>query len=55
MKPFIKTLLGDGRNVAVVALILGLGACTLLTGDPRIAWVVLPALTLSGVAYLARR
>ena len=54
MKPFIKTLVGDGRNVAVVALVLGLGAAGVLTGDPRVAWVALPALTLGGIAYLAR-
>ena len=54
MKPFIKTLVGDGRNVAVVSLVVGLGAAIALIGDPRIAWVALPALTLCGIAYLAR-
>ena len=54
MKPFIKTLIGDVRNVAVVGLVLGLGAATTLTGDPRAAWVALPVLTLCGIAYLAK-
>lgn len=55
MSPFIKTLFGDFHNVAVVAAILGITAALELAGAARAAWLIMPMLTLCGVAWLVRK
>lgn len=55
MNGLIKTLIGDLQNVAVVSAILGVTAALELSGHLQAAWLVMPVLTLSGVAWLARR
>lgn len=55
MNGFIKTLIGDFQNVAVVAAILGVTAAVELSGHLQAAWLVMPVVTLGGVAWLARK
>ena len=54
MKAFAKTLFGDRRNIAGVALMVALAA--LLTGLGHADWAVfaMPAAGLGVVAWLAR-
>lgn len=54
MKAFVKTLVGDLRNVAVVAGILAIGAGLALAGHAAAAWLVMPVVAVGGVAWLAR-
>ena len=54
MKAFVKTLIGDLRNVVVVAGILAVGAALALAGHPAAAWLVMPVAAVGGVAWLAR-
>lgn len=53
MGPFIKTLFGDARNVAVVAAILVLEFALIRMGMQREAVLLVPLATLAGVAWLA--
>ena len=55
MGPFLKTLLGDARNLAVVAVLLAIEAVLIHTGHGRAATVLAPLATLAGVAWLAPR
>lgn len=55
MNNFVKTLIGDLQNVAVVAAILGVTAALELSRHLQAAWLVMPMLTLLGVAWLARK
>ena len=55
MAPFIKTLFGDARNVAVVSAIILLEFALVRFGLGREAVVLVPAATLAGVAWLAPR
>jgi hypothetical protein len=55
MGPFIKTLFGDARNVAVVAILLAIEAVLIHTGHGREATILVPLATLVGVAWLAPR
>lgn len=55
MKAFIKTLVGDTWNVAVVAAIMLAEAALLWAGHADAAAFVIPPLTLAGVAWLTRR
>lgn len=54
MKAFVKTLVGDLRNVAVVAGILAIGAGLALASQGAAAWVVMPIVAVGGIAWLAR-
>ena len=55
MNAFIKTLFGDFNNVAVVAIILAATAMVEQAGALRAAWLIMPLLTLAGVAWLVRK
>lgn len=55
MGPFIKTLFGDTRNVAVVAGIVVLEFALVRLGFGREAVLLVPAITMAGVAWLAPR
>lgn len=54
MGPFVKTLFGDARNVAVVAMLLVLEVVLLRAGYGHAATVLVPLATFAGVAVLAR-
>ena len=53
MGPFLKTLFGDARNVAVVAALLAIEAALVRTGHGREATLLMPLATMAGVAWLA--
>ena len=55
MGPFLKTLFGDARNVAVVAVLLAIEVVLVHTGHGREATVLVPLATMAGVAWLAPR
>ena len=55
MGPFLKTLFGDARNVAVVAAVLAAEAVLVHTGHGPAATVLVPVATMAGVAWLALR
>ncbi len=55
MGPFLKTLFGDARNVAVVAVLLAVEVVLVRTGHGREATVLVPLATMAGVAWLAPR
>ncbi len=55
MGPFLKTLFGDRRNVAVVAALLALEFMLVRTGHGGAATIVAPLATMAGVAWLAPR
>ena len=54
MKAFVRTLFGDTRNIAGVAVVVAVAAG--LTGTGHAAWAVfaMPAACLAAVAWLAR-
>jgi hypothetical protein len=54
MKAFLKTLFGDARNVAVVAVILGVEIALRQSGHVVAAAYLVPPLTLVGIGWLAR-
>lgn len=53
MKALVKTLVGDRRNVAVVALIVAIEVLLVHLGVARDATVAVPPLVLAGIAWLA--
>lgn len=53
MKAFVKTLVGDGRNIAGVALVLLAAVGLTGLGHPAWAVVVMPVTALIVVAWLA--
>ena len=55
MAPFLKTLFGDARNVAVVAVLLAIEVALVRTGHGAAAILAVPAATLAGVSWLALR
>lgn len=55
MAPFLKTLFGAVRNVAVVAMLLALEVVLVHAGYAREAAIVVPLVTMAGVAWLAPR
>jgi len=55
MGPFLKTLFGDARNVAVVAVLLAIEVVLVRTGHGREATVLVPLATMAGVAWLVPR
>ncbi len=55
MGPFLKTLFGDTRNVAVVAVLLAVEVLLIRTGHGREAAVLVPLATIAGVTWLAPR
>jgi len=54
MNAFMKTLVGDARNVSVVAGIILIAAALVFSGHAGVIGFVIPPLTLAGVAWLAR-
>jgi hypothetical protein len=54
MKGLIKTLIGDGRTVACVAVALAIALVLLETSARLAAGIVMPLVLLAGAAYLAR-
>jgi hypothetical protein len=54
VRAFIKTLFGDARNIAGVALIVAAAAGPTELGHPGFAVFVMPAAGLCVVAWLAR-
>ena len=54
MSAFLKTVIGDARNCAVVAVILLAEAALVFGGGRGLAAFTIPPLTLAGVAWLAR-
>lgn len=55
MTALVKVLLGDGRNVAVVALALLLETIFVQSGLAPAAAVLVPLAILAGVGWLATR
>ncbi len=55
MGPFLKTLFGDARNVAVVAMLPAIEVLLVRTGHGREATVMVPLATIAGVTWLAPR
>lgn len=55
MSAFLRTLFGDARTVAVVALVMAAEALSATTGHAATAAFAVPALVLAGTAWLATR
>lgn len=55
MGPFLKTLFGDARNVAVVAALLAVEVVLVRTGHSRDGVFLMPLATMVAVAWLASR
>ena len=53
MRAFIKTLVGDARNLSVVAAVMLAEAALVYAGHADAAAFVIPPITLAGVAWLA--
>jgi hypothetical protein len=53
LKAFFKTLFGDARNVAGVAVVVAVAAALTATGHGAWAVVAMPAACLAAVAWLA--
>ena len=54
MNAFIKTLVGDFRNLSSVGLLALTAAALIGAGEAAVAPYVIPPLTLACVAWLAR-
>jgi hypothetical protein len=54
MKALVKTLFGDARNVAAVAVVVAVAAALTETGHAAWAVVAMPAACLAAVGWLAR-
>jgi hypothetical protein len=55
MNAFVKTLFGDAWNLSVVAILVAVMAALSFAGHAMIAALVIPPMTLAGVAVLARK
>jgi hypothetical protein len=55
MGPFLKTLFGDARTVAVVAALVALEFTLVSIGWGREAVLLVPLATVAGIAWLAPR
>ncbi len=55
MGPFVKTLFGDARNVAVVAAVVALEFALVRSGHAREAALLVPIAVMAGVVWLAPR
>ena len=55
MAAFTKTLFGDRRNVAVVAVLLLIDTVLVRTGHGSAAAILVPLATMTGVTWLAPR
>jgi hypothetical protein len=55
MGPFVKTLFGDARNVAVAAVLLAIEAMLIHAGYGREATILVPVATFASAAWLAHR
>jgi hypothetical protein len=54
MKAFVKTLFGDLRNVAVVAVVVVVAVALIAAGQPDLAAYAVPLLAMAGIIWLAR-
>lgn len=54
MRSFFKTLFGDTRNVAVVCVVVLAETVLVQLGYGDLGAFVIPPLTLTGIAWLAR-
>jgi len=54
MRIFIEALVGDARNVSVVAVVMLAELALVFTGHANVAVFAIPLLTLAGAAWLAR-
>ena len=54
MKALVKTLFGDARNVAAVAVVVAVGAGLTVTGHAAWAVAAMPVACLAAVGWLAR-
>jgi hypothetical protein len=54
MSAFVKTLVGDVRNLCVVAGLVLAAAALVFAGHAGAAAFIIPPLTLAGVGWLAR-
>jgi hypothetical protein len=54
MRVFIETLVGDARNVSVIAVLMLVEVALVFTGHAGAAVFVIPPLTLAGAAWLAK-
>jgi hypothetical protein len=55
MSAFLKTLFGDRGTIAVVTVVMAAELLLVATGHAAAAGLVVPALVLVGVGWLARR
>jgi hypothetical protein len=55
MRVFIEALVGDARNLSVVAAVILVELALVFIGHAGAAVFVIPPLTLAGAAWLARR
>ena len=55
MSAFLKVIVGDGRNLAVVAVAVALAATLVEAGFAAAAALVVPLVLLAGVRWLAAR
>ena len=55
MRGLIKTLIGDSRNLACVALIVALAAAMIASPARAFAGLLVPLALLAAATYLARR
>jgi hypothetical protein len=54
MRDFVKTLVGDARNLSVVAALMLVEVAMVFAGHADAAPFVIPPLTLAGVVWLTR-
>ena len=54
MRSFIKTLFGDGPNVAVVAVVVVITYALLAVHADDVAVYAMPLLAMAGIVWLAR-
>ncbi|HQT87502.1 MAG TPA: hypothetical protein PK677_02980 [Acidiphilium sp.] len=55
MRGFIKTLIGDARNLACIAIIIGVAAALIASPARPLAGLLIPLALLAAAAYLARK
>jgi hypothetical protein len=55
MRAFVKTLVGDVRNLSVVGVVILAEVVLVHAGETGISAFVIPPLTLAGVGWLAGR
>jgi hypothetical protein len=54
VKAFVKTLFGDARNVAVVAILVAVAFGLVAAGQGGLAVYLVPLLAMAGIVWLAQ-